>query len=153
MAQHDVTQFITAYSTHFFPPDAGVPVFVTVYKSGSATLEDVAGHLIFTNHNLTGEYRDRLSGEGMSIIKHFRLSQFEPVCHLLRHRLDYLKQGMSLHYVGDDLVGGFTTLDAGASPGLDPALLPLVTPTMANVPAPKAIEKKSAAPKKAMKKK
>src|SRR6187402_1214270 len=100
MQQHDVTHAFTGYSTHFFPPDVGVPVFITVYKTGSATAEDVAGYLLFTNQTLSGEYRDRLMGQGPAIVKHFRLSQFDSVAQLLRHRLDYLKQGMSLHYMG-----------------------------------------------------
>jgi hypothetical protein len=129
MAQFDITNPISAYSTHFFPPDAGVPVFIMAYKTGSATAEhDVAGYLMFTDHSMTGEYRDWISSEHQFIVKHFRVAQFESVQSLLRHRVDNLKLGMSIHYVGDEIVGGWTTLDAGASPGLDPDLAPLVMP-------------------------
>src|SRR5262249_20822761 len=127
MAQFDVTQFFSAYSTHFFPADVGVPVFITAYKTGTATADDVAGYLMFTDRPLTGDYRDRLHTEMQSIVKHFRPCQLSSVLQLLQQRLDQLKQGMSLHYVGDHTAGGWTTLDAGASPGLDPVLLPLVT--------------------------
>lgn len=148
MVQHDVTQPISAYSTHFFPPNAGTPVFITVYKTGSAAADDVAGYLMFTDQPLTGDYRDRLHGEQQAIIKHFRLCQFAGVLQLLHYRLDHIKQGMSLHYMGDRTVGGWTTLDAGASPGLDPALMPLVSspaPVAAAAPAKKSAGKKKRA--------
>lgn len=128
MAQFDITQQITAYSTHFFPPDSGVPVFIMVYKTGVATHDDVAGYLMFTDRPVTGEYRDWISSEHQFIVKHFRVAQFAGVQALLQHRLDHSKLGMSIHYVGEAIVGGWTTLDAGTSPGLDPALMPLVTP-------------------------
>jgi len=141
MALFDITHPIAAYSTHFFPPDAGVPVFITVYKTGVATAErDVAGYLMFTDHSMTGEYRDWISSEHQFIVKHFRVAQLPSVQSLLQHRIDNLKQGMSIHYVGDAIVGGWTTLDAGSSPGLDPDLAPLVMP---NVPMS---VKKAAAP-------
>ncbi|MCE9530527.1 MAG: hypothetical protein K8T89_05260 [Planctomycetes bacterium] len=146
MVQYDVTQPIAAYSTHFFPPDALVPIFITVYKTGSATLEDVAGHLLFTNHPLSGSCQDRLSADLQGIVKHFRLDQFDSILQMLKHRLDFLKQGMSMHYVGEESIGGWTTLDAGASPGLDGSLLPLVT-------SPKKAVKTVAGPKKAAVKK
>ena len=149
MAKYDVTQPISAYSTHYFPPDAGVPVFITVYKVGSASADDVAGHLMFTDLPLAGDYRDRLHGEQQVIVKHFRLGQFPGVLQLLQQRLDHCKQGMSMHYVGDETAGGWTTLDAGASPGLDPLLRPLVTsPRPAASAAAVAPAKKLAAKKK-----
>jgi hypothetical protein len=154
MAQYDVTQPISAYSTHFFPPNVGVPVFITVYKMGSASADDVAGHLMFTDLPLAGAYRDRLQGAQQAIVKNFRLGQFAGVLQLLQQRLDHFRQGMSMHYVGDETAGGWTTLDAGASPGLDPELLPLVTPPRAAsfkaavAPAKKPAVKKKRAGKK-----
>jgi len=141
MPPFDVTQPISAYSIHFFPPDATVSIFITVYKTGAATQEDVAGYLMFTDHPLVGSCRDRLMFETQSIVKHFPLCQFDAVQELLRHRIDGQKQGMSMHYVGDAETGGWTTLDAGASPGLDAALLPLVSsmapkPTVATAAPP-----------------
>jgi hypothetical protein len=152
MAQFDITNPISAYSTHFFPPDAGVPVFIMVYKTGVATAEhDVAGYLMFTDHSMTGEYRDWISSEHQFIVKHFRVAQFASVQALLQHRLDLQKLGMSIHYVGEEIVGGWTTLDAGTSPGLDPDLAPLVMPSAAKAkkpprppaPAPAVKEKKT----------
>jgi hypothetical protein len=152
MAQFDITQPIIGYSTHFFPPDADVPVYITLYKSGAATHDDVAGYLMFTDHPVTGHYRDWLSSEHQYIVKHFRFAQFADVQALLQHRLDHQKQGMSIHYVGGHIVGGWTTLDAGASPGLDPALMPLVTPKMHRPASTNSVaaapDKKAAAKKK-----
>jgi hypothetical protein len=135
MAQFDVTNPISAYSTHFFPPDVAVPVFITVYKTGSATPDDVAGYLMFTDHPIPGEYHDWLSSEQQFIVKHFRASQFVDVLSVLQHRIEHLKQGLSIHYLGEKIVGGWTTLDAGSSPGLDPVLKPMVMPATR---APKA---------------
>lgn len=142
MPPFDVTNPIMGYSTHFFPPDVGVPVFVTLYKTGAATFEDVAGYLMFTDQPATGLFRDRVSALHLYIVKHFRRSQFAEVLALLQHRLDNLRQSMSIHYVGDDAEGGWATLDAGASPGLDSTLIPLVTAAAASppVPAPAARE-------------
>jgi hypothetical protein len=154
MAQYDIAHPIAAYSTHFFPADAGIPVFVTVYKTGSASYDDVAGYLVFSDQPMGGTYRDRLIGEHNAIVKHFRSQQFAAVQTLLQHRLDSLKLTMSIHYVGDELAGGWTTLDAGVSPGLESSFVLLVrseksvaapTTTVAatsNVPAKKAPRKK-----------
>lgn len=151
---HDVTQLITAHSTHFFPPDAKIPVYITVYKTGSATVEDVAGYLMFTEQPLSGDFRDRLHSEHQAIVKHFGLAQFAAVQQLLIHRLDHVRQGLSLHYVGEEIVGGWTTLDAGASPGLDLELLPLVkSPTRRAVTAEVAVVKRPIDKKKTPKKK
>jgi hypothetical protein len=156
MAQFDVTQPIMAYSTHFFPPDAAVPVYITVYKTGCASQDDVAGYLMFTDHPVAGHYCDWLSSEHQYIVKHFRFAQFADVQALLQHRLDQQRQGMSIHYVGAEIVGGWTTLDAGASPGLDSTLMPLVTPkplraavaALENGPAKKAEPKRKTSRKK-----
>lgn len=153
MHQFDITQPIAAYSTHFFPPDAGVPAFITVYKTGTATHDDVAGYLMFTDRPVTGEYRDWISSEHQYIVKHFRVAQFAGVQVLLQHRLDHQKQGMSIHYVGDTIVGGWTTLDAGASPGLDPALLPLVMPAALKLDPSEKPARKAAPKRKTTKKK
>lgn len=151
MAQFDIAHPIAAYSTHFFPADAGIPVFVTVYKTGSATYDDVAGYLVFSDQPASGNYRDRILGEHNAIVKHFRSGQFAAVQALLQHRLDNQRQAISMHYVGDEMVGGWTTLDAGASPGLEPSFEPLVR---ALAPATVATVAKSKAPaKKAAKKK
>jgi hypothetical protein len=151
MARFDVTNAIAAYSTHFFPPDVNVPVFITVYKSGSAAVDDVAGYLMFTDHAAANDYRDWLSSEHQYIVKHFRAAQFHAVLSLLQNRIDLQKQGLSIHYVGEGIVGGWTTLDAGTSPGLDPVLMPLVTPPRArSMPADhvKPLAKKKSKPKK-----
>ncbi len=129
MAQYDIAHPILAYSTHFFPADAGIPVFITVYKTGSATYDDVAGYLVFSDQPASGNYRDRILGEHNAIVKHFRPSQLAVVQSLLQHRLDNQKQSMSIHYVGDNTASGWTTLDAGASPGLEPSFAPLVRST------------------------
>jgi hypothetical protein len=138
MPAFDVTNPIAAYSTHCFPPDAGVPVFITVYKTGAATAEDVAGYLMFTDRPAAAPYRDRVSVVQQYVVKHFRTAQFAAVQALLQHRLDGLRQPMSIHYVGEEAEGGWTTLDAGASPGLATELLPLVTPEPA-VAAPEKV--------------
>jgi hypothetical protein len=127
MAGFDITNPITSYSTHFFPRDADIPVFIMVYKSGPSSFDDVAGYLMFTDKPSAGLFRDRVSPTSSYIVKHFPLARFGDVQALLRHRLDYLKQPMSIHYIGDEIEGGWTTLDAGASPGLDPELTSLVT--------------------------
>ena len=129
MAQYDIAHPIAGYSTHFFPADAGIPVFVTVYKTGSATYDDVAGYLVFSDQPSSGNYRDRILGEHNAIVKHFRSAQFAAVQALLQHRLDGQRQQISIHYVGEDTAGGWTTLDAGASPGLEPSFEPLVRST------------------------
>jgi hypothetical protein len=136
MAQFDITNPIAAYSIHFFPPDANVPVFISVYKTGIATAEDVAGYLMFTDHSMVGDYRDWLSSENQYIVKHFRVAQFGDVQNLLQHRIDILRQMLSIHYVGEQIVGGWTTLDAGTSPGLDSVLKPMVTPVRTSVTPP-----------------
>jgi hypothetical protein len=86
-------------------------------------------------------------------VKHFRSAQFAAVQTLLQHRLDSLKQPMSIHYVGDETAGGWTTLDAGVSPGLDASFEPLVAkakPTAARVAV---VTKHKAPAKKGAKKK
>jgi hypothetical protein len=153
MAKHDIAHFISGYSTHFFPPNAAIPVFITLYKTGSASADDVAGYLMFTDQPLTDGFQDRLQSEPQAIVKHFHMSQFGAVMHLLQLRLDHLKQGVSMHYMGEDAVGGWTTLDAGASPGLDPALLPYVTSPVKRALAPAASVKKPALKKKTTTKK
>jgi hypothetical protein len=157
MPSYDVTNPIVAYSTHFFPREAAIPVFIMVYKNPPTTFDDVAGYLMFTDQPPTGNFRDNISPVSSYIVKHFPIAQLGEIQTLLRHRLDYLKQPMSIHYVGDHAVGGWTTLDAGASPGLDPALIPLVTARSAKAaPTPPAEAKsgnaKSGGRKKAAKK-
>jgi hypothetical protein len=127
MPSYDVTNPIVAYSTHFFPREAAIPAFIMVYKNPPMSFDDVAGYLMFTDQPPTGSFRDRISPVYSYVVKHFPVAQLGEIQTLLRHRLDYLKQPMSIHYVGEDEEGGWTTLDAGASPGLDPALTPLVT--------------------------
>lgn len=155
MAQYDIAYPIAAYSTHFFPADAGIPVFVTVYKTGSAGYDDVAGYLVFSDQPISGNYRDRILGEHNAIVKHFRSAQFAAVQTLLQHRIDSLKQALSIHYVGDEMTGGWTTLDAGVSPGLEPSFEPLVmaAKTTADSTAPVAAVKNKNGTRKATKKK